>query len=92
MTNNMECGDNGPIMCAFKNLTYGLFSENSLTPNSGGEDEKSCWSTSKWLYLFSFVITILFITELWVNMLRALNDQTTLGKPRFCFLGFRCYL
>ena len=49
-------------------------------------------SNKKALHVLSFVLTLFFITELWVNLLRVLHDKDNLGHPKFCLLGLRCYL
>ena len=46
----------------------------------------------KLYYVLTLVLIILFITELWMHILRTLNKSENASHPKFCLLGIRCFM
>ena len=76
--NNIDCKDNGTFMCYLKNLI-------DIISKEGKTEDKLC-------YVLTLILIVLFITELWMHMLRTLSNTENASHPKFCLLGFRCFM
>ena len=74
----IDCKEDGPFMCYLKNLI-------DIISNEGKTEDKL-------YYVLTLILIVLFITELWMHMLRTLSNTENASHPKFCLLGFRCFM
>lgn len=73
-----RCYD-GIFMCAVKDIISGFGNSNSEIK-------------AKLYHLLTLILIVLFITELWMHMLRTLSKSENAAHPKFCLLGIRCFM